>query len=165
MQKGINMKRSRSRFRASFAVAVALGVPSGFAHAQSLPGIPDPAAVGLTPGTGQNGAPTVSACFYNYRTKVIAGFPTQIASGWIVTNQRNDPACIPPGGLPGPNWQEMTYFRDMPVGASMSACWSFSWPSNWQPVGYTSDPSKCGYYPGGQIPGAQPNVVFLKRVQ
>ncbi len=51
------MKRSRSRFRASFAVAVALGVPSGFAHAQSLPGIPDPAAVGLTPGTGQNGAP------------------------------------------------------------------------------------------------------------
>nr|WP_231752957.1 hypothetical protein [Burkholderia sp. TSV86] len=143
----------------------ALCIQAGPSYAQSTPGIPDPAAVGLTPGIGQNGAPTVSACFYNYRTGVVAGFPTQIASGWIETNQRNNPACTAPGGLPSPNWEEMTYFRDMPIGSTISACWSFSWPSDWQPIGYAADPSKCGYWPGGQIPGAQPNVVFLKRVR
>lgn len=159
------MKNHHNPFRGASVALAVLCMHAGPLYAQSLPGIPDPAAVGLTPGVGQNGAPTVSACFYNYRTHVSAGFPTQIASGWIVTNQLNNPQCIPPGGLPSPNWQEMTYFNNMPVGSTISACWSFSWPANWQPIGYTTDPSKCGYYPSGPIPGAQPNVVFLKRTQ
>ncbi|KVE25762.1 hypothetical protein WS67_17865 [Burkholderia singularis] len=159
------MNFCRIAFRGSTVALAALFIHAAPLHAQSTPGIPDPAAVGLTPGTGQNGAPTVSACFYNYRTGVVAGFPAQITSWWIVTNQRNNPQCTPPGGLPSPNWQEMTYFHDMPVGSTISACWSFSWPSDWQPIGYSADPSKCGYWPSGQIPGAQPNVVFLKRVR
>jgi hypothetical protein len=159
------MKNHRKLFHGISITLAALCLHAGSLFAQSLPGIPNPAAVGLTPGTGQNGAPTVSACLYNYRTGVIAGFPAQISSGWIVTNQRSDAQCIPPGGLPGPNWQEMTYFNNMPVGSTFSACWSFSWPSSWQPIGYSNDPSKCGYFQGGSVPGSQPNVVFLKRVQ
>ncbi|WDD96212.1 hypothetical protein Bsp3421_006412 [Burkholderia sp. FERM BP-3421] len=158
------MKIHRKSFRAIYAALSACVLHAGPLYAQALPGIPNPAAVGLTPGVGQNGAPTVSACLYDYRTGVIPGFPAQITSGWIVTNQRSNPTCIPPGGLPGPNWQEMTYFNNMPVGSSFSACWNYSWPSNWNPVGYATDTSKCGYFAGGPIPGAAPNVVFLKRV-
>ncbi|WP_323118954.1 hypothetical protein [Burkholderia alba] len=155
----------RHVFRGVSVALAALCIQAAPLYAQSTPGIPDPAAVGLTPGVGQDGAPTVSACFYNYRTKVIAGFPTQIASGWIVTNQRSNSYCTAPGGLPSPNWQEMTYFLNLPVGTTISACWSFSWPTGWQPIGYSSDPTKCGYYPSGYPAGAQPNVVFLKRTQ
>jgi hypothetical protein len=119
---------------------------------------------GLTHGTGQFGAPTVSACYYDYRTHVIANFPANISSGWIKTDERSNPDCIPPGGLPQPNWEEMTYFMDLPVGTVLKVCWNANtWPANWTPISYTKDPTMCGYWPSGVPSDGYPNVMYIRR--
>lgn len=123
---------------------------------------------GLTHGTGQFGAPTVSACYYDYRTHVIADFPANISSGWIKTDERSNIDCIPPGGLPGPNWEEMTYFLDLPVGTVLRVCWNGnSWPSGWTPIDYAKDASLCGYWgsSGGVPSDGYPNVMYIRRDQ
>lgn len=119
---------------------------------------------GLSHGTGQFGAPTVYACEYDYRTGTIADFPANITSGWIETNEKSNYSCIPPGGLPGPNWREMTYFLDLPVGTVLRVCWNGNtWPANWTPISYAKDASLCGYWPSGVPASGYPNVMFIRR--
>ncbi|TNY25504.1 hypothetical protein [Fulvimonas soli] len=117
-----------------------------------------------TPGVGQNGAPTLSGCIYDQQTHQPVKFPPQITTGWIETNEIWNIWCAPPGGLPSPNWREMTYFLDMPVGSVMQVCWNgWTWPIGWTPVEYRYDTSKCGYHPGGIPPEGNPTVIVLRR--
>lgn len=137
------------------------GVPVMFGDAKTLAGV----GFGLTQGTGQFGAPTVYACFYNYHTGVIAAFPPNISSGWIETDQKWNPSCDQPGTLPSPNWSEMTYFLDLPVGTVLRVCTNgYVWPGNWEPVGYAWDATHCGYWPYGVPSAGMPSVMYIKRV-
>ncbi len=138
------------------------GVPVMFGDSRALTGLAT--GDGLTHGTGQFGAPTVSACYYDYRTKIIANFPANITSGWIITNERSNSYCIPPGGLPQPNWQEMTYFLSLPIGTVLRVCWNGNtWPANWTPISYEKNASYCGYYPSGVSTIGYPNVMYIRR--
>lgn len=140
------------------------GVQVIFGNPSSLYGLTPNSNDGLSHGTGQFGAPTVYACNYDYRTHVIADFPANISSGWIVTNIKSNESCIPPGGLSGPNWTEMTYFLDLPVGTNLRVCWNGNtWPANWTPVSYSKNASLCGYWPSGVPIDGYPNVMNIRR--
>lgn len=138
------------------------GVPVMFGDSKVLSGFAD--ANGLTHGTGQFGAETVSACYYDYHTKVIANFPANISSGWIKTDERWNRDCTAPGGLPSPNWEEMTYFLDLPIGTELKVCWNGnSWPATWTPIDYRKNATLCGYWPAGVPIGGYPNVMYIRR--
>jgi hypothetical protein len=137
------------------------GVPVMFGDSRVLSGL---TGDGLTHGTGQFGAETVSACYYDYRTHVIANFPANISSGWIKTNERSNSYCIPPGGLPQPNWEEMTYFLNLPIGTVLRVCWNGNtWPATWTPISYAKDSSLCGYWPSGVPASGYPNIMYIRR--
>jgi hypothetical protein len=138
------------------------GVPVMFGDSKAM----GDSGLGLSKGVGQFGAPTVFACFYNYRTMVIADFPANISSGWIITNQKSDQSCIAPGGMPQPNWQEETYYLDLPIGTVLKVCWEANtWPASWTPINYAKDPNMCGYWPSGVPIDGEPNVMYIKRMK
>lgn len=110
----------------------------------------------LTPGTGQNGASTLSGCM------MTETFPAPVTSGWIMTDQGYRYACMPSGGVASVNWEEMTYFPAMPVGSSLVVCLSFSYPPGWTVVEQRKDRSRCGYFQGQVFSN---NVVILRRDQ
>lgn len=111
------------------------------------------ASATTVPGIGQDGAPTLSGCLSDT-------LPPQITSGWIQTNQGYQSPCSAPGSIPGVNWQEMTYFLDLPVGATLDVCLSFGYPTGWAVIAQRKDPSRCGYFQGQVFSN---NVVTIRR--